>query len=124
MMFVSLDACFRVKRYKISSVEQDPIIDNGMAFFVEEREYKEQVKKYRNQKEVRRAYYYVVNSADRVKISTCTGLSALDHADTKFSTGYDATGVGACTDARHEFMLANGVADLQVGERCDAYCSA
>lgn len=50
-------------------------------------------------------------------MSTCTGLAALDHADTKFSNGYDATGVGAATDARHEFMLPNGVGDLQKGER-------
>ena len=50
-------------------------------------------------------------------MSTCTGLAALDHADTKFSNGYAATGVGACIDGRHEFMLANGVGDLQKGER-------
>ena len=50
-------------------------------------------------------------------MSTCTGLAALDHADSKFSTGYAATGIGACIDARHEFMLANGVGDLQKGER-------
>ena len=50
-------------------------------------------------------------------MSTCTGLAALDHADTKFSKGYDATGIGACIDGRHEFMLPNGVGDLQKGER-------
>ena len=49
---LSLDACFRVKRYKVSSVEKDPIIDNGWAFFVEETEYREQLKKYVGQKEV------------------------------------------------------------------------
>ena len=50
-------------------------------------------------------------------MSTCTGLSAVDHANTKFHKGYAATGVGAVVCARHEFMLANGVGDLQVGER-------
>ena len=50
-------------------------------------------------------------------MSTCTGLSAVDHANTKYHKGYAATGVGAVVCARHEFMLATGVGDLQVGER-------
>lgn len=53
MLFLSMDACFRVKRYKISSTEKDPILENGWAFFVEETAYKEQVKKYKGQKEAR-----------------------------------------------------------------------
>ena len=51
-------------------------------------------------------------------MSTCTGLSAVDHANTKYHKGYAATGIGAVVCARHEFILANGVGDLQVGERC------
>ena len=47
-----LDGCFRVKRYKVSSEEKDPIIDNGWGFFVEESGYKEQLKKYVSQKAV------------------------------------------------------------------------
>ncbi|GJF00552.1 CxC2 domain-containing protein [Phanerochaete sordida] len=100
-MYVSLDACFRVKRYDISDTEKDPVLDDGLAYFVKGEPYKEQLKKYKNQK----------------AMSTCTGLAALDHADTKFSKGYDATGIGACIDGRHEFMLPNGVGDLQKGER-------
>lgn len=50
-------------------------------------------------------------------MSTCTGLAAIDHANTKYHKGYAATGVGAVVCARHEFMLANGVGDVQVGER-------
>ena len=53
----------------------------------------------------------------RHQMSTCTGLSAIDHANTKYHKGYAATGVGAVVCARHEFMLPNGVGDLQVGER-------
>ncbi|GJE98381.1 CxC2 domain-containing protein [Phanerochaete sordida] len=100
-MYVSLDACFRIKRYDISDAEKDPVLDDGMAYFVKRDPYKEQLKKYKNQN----------------AMSTCTGLAALDHADTKFSKGYDATGIGACIDGRHEFMLPNGVGDLQKGER-------
>lgn len=51
------------------------------------------------------------------KMSTCTGLAALDHANTKFSRGYATTGVGLGVCARHEFIQKNGAVDLQKGER-------
>jgi hypothetical protein len=50
-------------------------------------------------------------------MDTCSGLSALDHANTKFSRGYSSTGVGICVCARHEFIQATGAGDLQKGER-------
>lgn len=49
-------------------------------------------------------------------MSTCTGLAALDHANSKFSRGYATTGVGVGMCARHEFIQKNGVGDLQKGE--------
>ena len=39
------------------------------------------------------------------------------HAETKFTTGLHATGVGLCLCARHEFVWPCGVGDLQKGER-------
>jgi hypothetical protein len=53
----------------------------------------------------------------RLQMSTCSGLAALDYANTKFSRGYAATGVGMGVCARHEFVLPNAVGDLQKGER-------
>lgn len=50
-------------------------------------------------------------------MSTCTGLAALNHAETKFSNGYATMEIGACINVRHEFMLLNGIGDLQKGER-------
>lgn len=50
-------------------------------------------------------------------MSTCSGLAALDYANTKFSRGYASTGVGLGVCARHEFVQRNGVGDLQKGER-------
>ena len=50
-------------------------------------------------------------------MSLCTGLSAVNDANTKFNKGYAATGVGAIICARHEFWQPNGTADLQVRER-------
>lgn len=51
-MYVSLDACFRVKRYDISDDNKDPVMDDGMAYFVKRGPYKEQLKKYKNQNAV------------------------------------------------------------------------
>ncbi|KAE9383382.1 hypothetical protein BT96DRAFT_1009261, partial [Gymnopus androsaceus JB14] len=50
-------------------------------------------------------------------MSTCTGLAALDHANTKFSRGYATTGVGLGVCAHHKFIQKNGAVDLQKGER-------
>ncbi|KAF7335852.1 hypothetical protein MSAN_02331700 [Mycena sanguinolenta] len=50
-------------------------------------------------------------------MSTCSGLAALDYANTKFSRGYSATGVGMGVCACHEFVQPNGVGDLQKGKR-------
>ncbi|KAF9062472.1 hypothetical protein BDP27DRAFT_1233550, partial [Rhodocollybia butyracea] len=51
------------------------------------------------------------------QICTCTGLAAVDLANTKYSKGFCATGVGMITCGRHEIVLANGVGDLQKGEK-------
>ncbi|EEB88884.1 hypothetical protein MPER_13091 [Moniliophthora perniciosa FA553] len=82
----------RLKRKKVSSRDKDPSLQDGWSYFVEQGPYDEWM-------------------------STCTGLSALDHANTKFNVGYDETGKGAGLCARHEVMLANGFGALQVGER-------
>ncbi|KAJ7343749.1 hypothetical protein DFH08DRAFT_655543, partial [Mycena albidolilacea] len=50
-------------------------------------------------------------------MSTCTGLAALDHANTKYSQGYAVTGCGMITCGRHEIVCKNGVGDLQAGEK-------
>ena len=49
-------------------------------------------------------------------MSTCSGLSALDHANTKFTKGYATSGI-VCTTCRHEFILPEGAGPLQKGER-------
>lgn len=47
--------------------------------------------------------------------------NAVNMADTKSSKGFAATGVGTVDCARHDMKLANGVGDLQKGERY-VYC--
>lgn len=53
-----------------------------------------------------------------VQIVTCgSTFHAVNQANSKFSKGYSVTGVGAVVCARHNFLRANGVGDLQKGER-------
>lgn len=61
--------------------------------------------------------YPVTYFEDFPQICTCTGLAALDFANTKYSKGYTSTGVAMCTCGRHEVIMANGVGDMQKGER-------
>ncbi|KAJ3738064.1 hypothetical protein EV360DRAFT_58474, partial [Lentinula raphanica] len=94
-IYFALDACFRLKRRLVSSEKSDPDLDVGGSYFTEDVLFRQYL----------------------ASMSTCTGLSALDHANTKFSRGYATTGVGLGVCARHEFIQRNGVVDLQKGER-------
>lgn len=100
-LFIAIDACFRLKRRLVSSEKKDPGLGTGLAFFVEDTAYRK----------------FLLTATDQTEISTCTGLSALNHANTKFSAGYATTGggIGCCT--RHELIEPGGVGDLQKGER-------
>ncbi|KAJ7776476.1 hypothetical protein DFH07DRAFT_865693 [Mycena maculata] len=101
ILYIAIDACFRLKRRLVSSEMKDPALGSGWAFFTEDKPYREYLKSVTDQKEM----------------STCSGLAALDYANTKFSRGYGAMGVGLGVCARHEFVQKNGVGDLQKGER-------
>ncbi|KAJ3964968.1 hypothetical protein EV361DRAFT_873590 [Lentinula raphanica] len=85
----------------LSSEKRDPDLDSGGSYFTEDVLFRQ----------------YLSSVTDQQEMSTCTGLSALDHANTKFSRGYATTGVGLGVCARHEFIQRNGVVDLQKGER-------
>ncbi|KAJ7861829.1 hypothetical protein B0H14DRAFT_3445083 [Mycena olivaceomarginata] len=100
-IFLAIDTCFRLKRKKISSWSADPSIQDGWVYFTRSGPYTEFVETLGEQKEM----------------STCTGLAALDHANTKYSQGYAVTGCGMITCSRHEIVCKNGVGDLQAGEK-------
>ncbi|KAJ3817509.1 hypothetical protein F5880DRAFT_1626284 [Lentinula raphanica] len=100
-IYFAIDACFRLKRRLVSSEKLDPDLDVGGSYFTEDTLFRQ----------------YLSSVTDQQEMSTCTGLSALDHANTKFSRGYATTGVGLGVCARHEFIQRNGVVDLQKGER-------
>ncbi|KAJ7306264.1 hypothetical protein DFH08DRAFT_824713 [Mycena albidolilacea] len=100
-VFWAFDACFRLKRKKISSWAADPSIQDGWAYFTAWKEYGP----------------FVNTLGEQTEMSTCTGLAALDHANTKYAQGYAATGCGMVTCGRHEVVAKNGVGDLQAGEK-------
>ncbi|KAJ7862664.1 hypothetical protein B0H14DRAFT_3444602 [Mycena olivaceomarginata] len=100
-IFLAIDACFRLKRKKISSWLRDPSLQDGWAYFVRSFTYED----------------FVKTLGEQTEMSTCTGLAALDHANTKYSQGYAATGCGMVTCGRHEIVCKNGVGDLQAGEK-------
>ncbi|KAJ7435097.1 hypothetical protein B0H11DRAFT_1937910 [Mycena galericulata] len=101
ILFLALDACFRLKRGLVSSELKDPGLGTGLAYMTEEPPYRK----------------YLLTVTDQKEMSTCSGLAALDYANTKFSRGYSTTGVGMGVCTRHEFIQPNGVGDLQRGER-------
>ncbi|KAJ7739793.1 hypothetical protein DFH07DRAFT_778617 [Mycena maculata] len=101
ILYIAIDACFRLKHRLVSNEEKDPPLGSGWAYFTEDAPYRE----------------YLKTVTDQKDMSTCSGLAALDYANTKFSRGYGATGVGLGVCARHEFVQANGAGALQKGER-------
>ncbi|KAJ7336983.1 hypothetical protein DFH08DRAFT_964940 [Mycena albidolilacea] len=100
-IFLAIDTCFWLKRKKISSWLRDPSLQDGWAYFVRSFLYED----------------FVKTLGEQTEMSTCTGLAALDHANTKYSQGYAATGCGMITCGRHEIVCKNGVGDLQAGEK-------
>ncbi|KAJ7353487.1 hypothetical protein DFH08DRAFT_805034 [Mycena albidolilacea] len=101
IFIVAIDACFRLKRRLVSSWLKDPSLWPGWSYLLEQEPYRQ----------------FLLTVTDQKEMSTCSGLAALDYANTKFSRGYAATGVGMGVCTRHEFVLPNGVGDLQKGER-------
>ncbi|KAJ7595933.1 hypothetical protein C8J56DRAFT_1001776 [Mycena floridula] len=87
IMFIAVDACFRLKHKIVLSDFKDPGLGTGFSYFVEDEPYHE----------------YVKTLGDQEEINTCTGLLVVDHANTQFSHGYAVTGVGLALCARHEF---------------------
>ncbi|KAL1749892.1 hypothetical protein FB107DRAFT_280174 [Schizophyllum commune] len=99
---IAMDACFRLKRRDVSSVAKDPRLVDGGAYMVQGAPYESFLKTVGSQEET---------------TSSCSGLSALEHANTKYAKGYAETGKGIGVCARHEFVQPNGVVPLQAGER-------
>ena len=111
-----IDACFRFKRRQVSSYEKDPELGPGFAYVVAWEPYHQYLLDHADQSEVKVLLLGSVCFSNILQISTCSGLSAIEHANSKFSKGYSTTGV-VCTTCSHEFVLPEGAGQLQKGER-------
>ncbi|KAJ7585546.1 hypothetical protein C8J56DRAFT_1052852 [Mycena floridula] len=101
MLFIAMDANFRLKNRLWANARSDPPLGGGMAYQVEEKAYREHLENY-------------VTEED---ISTCIAFAALAQKNTRLSTGLRSSGVGGCVCSRHELVRPLGIGDMQKGER-------
>ncbi|KAJ7161942.1 hypothetical protein C8R43DRAFT_880650 [Mycena crocata] len=100
-LFLAQDCNFRLINRNISTEARDPVIDDGLGYFVNRESYKE----------------FLRAHVDEEEISTCSGFRAMFLANAKRVKGLRTTGVGGVTCARHNMWRPNGIGDLQKGER-------
>ncbi|KAJ7064503.1 hypothetical protein C8F01DRAFT_1053985 [Mycena amicta] len=100
-LMLALDANFRLKNRIRANERHDPSLGPGWGYFVEDGPYKDHLRD------------YVVEE----DISTCIAFAALMQKETKITTGLRVSGVGGCVCARHGVVRAQGLGDLQKGER-------
>ncbi|KAF7349498.1 CxC2 domain-containing protein [Mycena sanguinolenta] len=103
-LFLAMDANFRLSNRSVSSEAADPIMGDGLGYFCKrhgEDGYNAHVSKYANETE----------------LSNCSGFQAMSQANTRRTKGLRSTGIAGVTCSRHNMWRANGIGDLQVGER-------
>ncbi|KAJ7839911.1 hypothetical protein B0H13DRAFT_1649958 [Mycena leptocephala] len=103
-LMLSQDANFKLINRNVSSEDRDPVVDDGTGYFCNRAEYTAHIRKH----------------VDEEEISSCSGFQAMFLANAKRVKGLRVTGVGGVTCARHNMWRANGLGDLQAGER---YCN-
>ncbi|KAF9506633.1 hypothetical protein BS47DRAFT_1305009, partial [Hydnum rufescens UP504] len=101
-LHVAVDTNFRMKNH-FKPGAPDPGLGTGWAYFVKNEEYKKFLLNYVSEK------MYL--------ISTCSGLAALDLANTRKSSGLHVTRVGMSVCACQGCIRALGLRDLQKGKR-------
>jgi hypothetical protein len=100
-LWLAEDANFKLINRNVSSEARDPVVDDGTGYFCNRAEYSAHIRKH----------------VDEEEISSCSGFQAMFLANAKRVKGLRVTGVGGVTCARHNMWRANGIGDLQVGER-------
>jgi hypothetical protein len=99
-----VDANFRLSNRTVSSEAADPILGDGLGYFCK-REGSDGYKA------------HIAKHVDEKEISNCSGFQAMFLANSKRVKGLRTTGIGGVTCSRHNMWRANGIGDLQVGER-------
>ncbi|KAK0471641.1 hypothetical protein IW261DRAFT_1344265 [Armillaria novae-zelandiae] len=103
-LFVAVDANFRLRRLNVSDELNDPSLNQGYAYFVEEEGFKAHLKEYGD----------IIPEEEK---STCNNHDAVKLANSRGGKGAAATGVGAVVCGRHDMKRPLSVGDLQKGER-------
>ncbi|KAJ7058293.1 hypothetical protein C8F01DRAFT_1305830 [Mycena amicta] len=100
-LMLALDANFCLKNRIRANETQDPSLGCGWGYFVENGPYKEHLQDY-------------VAEAD---VSSCIAFATLMQKDTRLTMGLRVSGIGGCVCGRHGIIRAEGMGDLQKGER-------
>ncbi|KAJ7678410.1 hypothetical protein B0H17DRAFT_1236048 [Mycena rosella] len=103
-LFLAQDCNFRLINRDVSSAANDPIIGDGLGYFVNQEKYAS----------------FLRTQVSEEEISSCSGFQAMFLANRKRVKGLRTTGVSGVTCARHNMWRPNGLGDLQLGER---YCN-
>ncbi|KAJ7434713.1 hypothetical protein FB451DRAFT_1063154 [Mycena latifolia] len=103
-LFLAQDCNFHLVNRDVSTAAKDPIIGDGLGYFVNNEKYAQYLRAHVSEEE----------------ISSCSGFQAMFLANRKRVKGLQTTGVGGVTCARHNMWRPNGIGDLQLGKR---YCN-
>ena len=102
-LFLGIDANFRLKRLNVSKDADDPDLNKGRAYFVEDE-----------------PFHLHLQTFERVvanDTSTCSNYDAIKLANIRGGKGTASSGVGTVECIRHDMKRPASVADLQKGER-------
>ncbi|KAL0571405.1 hypothetical protein V5O48_010556 [Marasmius crinis-equi] len=100
-LLITIDFNFHLKNQLVSSWTRNPGLGDGLSYFVLRAPYEA----------------YISEHVDEADVSTCVGFAALAQQNSCATQGLRYTGVGAVLCGRSEMMLANGVCNLEKGER-------
>jgi hypothetical protein len=100
---VAIDANFRLKRLNVSNHQRDPGLNHGYAYVVEETRFKDYLSKF--------------DTRVGQEKSLCVDHDAIKAASKRGGEGMASNGTGTAECGRHDMKRANGVGDLQKGER-------
>jgi hypothetical protein len=98
-----MDANFRLKRLNISKNADDPDLNKGCAYFVEEEQFDR--------------FLQTFQSAIPNDTSSCSDYDAIKLASMRGGKGMASSGVGTVECIRHDMKRPASVGDLQKGER-------
>ena len=117
---MAIDANFRLKRKNVSSDKADPDLNQGCAYFIEEKEYKEYLEAHKTDpvpvsRHILKSDIFVADGI--LQKSVCSRHDAVNLAGKDSGKDHAASGTGTIECARHNMKRPNAVGDLQKGER-------